>query len=32
MKQKIELQGEYKKIKPPNFDEEAEEVMEAWII
>ena len=31
-KQKVELQGEFWKIKPPTFDGEAEEVAKAWII
>ena len=31
-KQKVELQGEFRKIKPPMFDGEAEEVDEAWLI
>lgn len=30
--QKIELQGEFRKIKPCVFDGEQEEVVEAWII
>ena len=30
--QKVELQGEFRKIKPPTFDGEAEEVAEAWLI
>jgi len=30
--QKIELQGEFRKIKPPLFDGEQEEVAEAWLI
>ena len=28
----MELQGEFRKIKPPTFDGEAEEVVEAWLI
>ena len=31
-KQKVELQGEFRKIKPPTFDGEAKEVTKAWII
>lgn len=31
-KHKVELQGEFRKIKPPTFDGEVEEVEEAWII
>ena len=31
-KWKVELQGEFRKIKPPTFDGEAEEVAEAWLI
>eukprot|EP00253_Pinus_taeda_P006899 PITA_06899 len=31
-KQKVELQGEFRKIKPPHFDGEQEEAAEAWII
>ena len=31
-KQKVELQGEFRKIKPPTSDGEAEEVAKAWII
>ena len=31
-RQKLELQGEFRKIKPPTFDGEAEEVVEAWLI
>ena len=31
-KQKVELEGEFRKIKPPTFDGEVEEVAEAWII
>ena len=30
-KQNVELQGEFRKIKPPTFDGEAEEVVEAWL-
>lgn len=32
MRQKIELQGEFKKIIYPTFDGEVEEVVEAWLI
>ena len=28
----MELHGEFKKIKPPRFDGEKEEVAEAWLI
>ena len=28
----MELQGEFRKIKPPTFDGEAKEVTEAWLI
>lgn len=28
----MELQGEFRKIKPPSFYEEADEVAEAWVI
>eukprot|EP00253_Pinus_taeda_P012349 PITA_12349 len=31
-RQKVELQGEFRKIKPPHFDGEQEEAAEAWII
>lgn len=31
-RQRIELQGEFRKIKPPHFDGEQEEAMEAWLI
>ena len=31
-RQKVELQGEFRKIKPPMFDGEAEEAAEAWLI
>ena len=31
-KQKVELHGEFRKIKPPMFDGEKEEVAEAWLI
>lgn len=31
-RQKVELQGEFHKIKPPHFDGEQEEAAEAWII
>eukprot|EP00253_Pinus_taeda_P019525 PITA_19525 len=31
-RQKMELQGEFRKIKPPLFDEEQEEAVEAWLI
>ena len=31
-KEKVEMQGEFRKIKPPTFDGEAEEVDEAWLI
>lgn len=31
-RQKIELQGEFQKIKPQLFDGELEEVAEAWLI
>lgn len=31
-RQRIELQGEFRKIKPPHFDEEQEEAAEAWLI
>eukprot|EP00253_Pinus_taeda_P011485 PITA_11485 len=31
-RRKVELQGEFRKIKPPHFDGEQEEVAEAWII
>eukprot|EP00253_Pinus_taeda_P025293 PITA_25293 len=31
-RQKVELQGEFRKIKPPHFDGEQEEAVEAWII
>eukprot|EP00253_Pinus_taeda_P002762 PITA_02762 len=31
-RQRIELQGEFRKIKPPYFDKEQEEVAEAWLI
>ena len=30
--QRVELQGEFRKIKPPHFDGEQEEAAEAWII
>ena len=31
-RQKVELQGEFRKIKPPNFDGEAKEVDGSWLI
>eukprot|EP00253_Pinus_taeda_P016580 PITA_16580 len=31
-RQKMELQGEFRKIKPPHFDAEPEEAAEAWLI
>lgn len=31
-KQRIELHGEFQKIKPPLFDGELEEAAEAWLI
>eukprot|EP00253_Pinus_taeda_P028923 PITA_28923 len=31
-RQKVELQGEFRKIKPPHFDGEQEEAAKAWII
>eukprot|EP00253_Pinus_taeda_P018433 PITA_18433 len=31
-RQKMELQGEFRKIKPPLFDGEQEEAVEAWLI
>ena len=31
-KQKLELHGEFRKIKPPTFDGEKEEMAEAWLI
>ena len=31
-RQKVELQGEFRKIKPPTFDGEVEEAAEAWLI
>eukprot|EP00253_Pinus_taeda_P011976 PITA_11976 len=31
-RQKVELQGEFQKIKPPHFDGEQEEAAEAWLI
>eukprot|EP00253_Pinus_taeda_P031671 PITA_31671 len=31
-RQRVELQGEFRKIKPPHFDGEQEEAAEAWII
>eukprot|EP00253_Pinus_taeda_P007271 PITA_07271 len=31
-KQRMELQGEFRKIKPPHFDGEHEEAAEAWLI
>eukprot|EP00253_Pinus_taeda_P011517 PITA_11517 len=31
-RKKVELQGEFRKIKPPHFDGEQEEAAEAWII
>eukprot|EP00253_Pinus_taeda_P026215 PITA_26215 len=31
-RQKMELQGEFRKIKPPQFDGEQEEAAEAWLI
>eukprot|EP00253_Pinus_taeda_P030099 PITA_30099 len=31
-RQRVELQGEVRKIKPPHFDGEQEEVAEAWLI
>eukprot|EP00253_Pinus_taeda_P033189 PITA_33189 len=31
-RQRIELQGEFRKIKPPHFDGEQEEAAEAWLI
>lgn len=30
--QRVELQGEFRKIKPPHFDGEQEEAAEAWLI
>lgn len=29
---RVELQGEFKKIKPPLFDSEAEDVVDSWLI
>eukprot|EP00253_Pinus_taeda_P020750 PITA_20750 len=31
-RQRMELQGEFRKIKPPHFDGESEEAAEAWLI
>eukprot|EP00253_Pinus_taeda_P028202 PITA_28202 len=31
-RQKVELQGEFRKIKPPHYDGEQEEAAEAWLI
>jgi len=31
-RQWIELQGEFRKIKPPHFDGELEKATEAWLI
>eukprot|EP00253_Pinus_taeda_P017453 PITA_17453 len=31
-RQRMELQGEFRKIKPPHFDREHEETVEAWLI
>ena len=31
-KNKLELQGEFRKIKPPTFYGDAEEMVEAWVI
>ena len=31
-RQRMELQGEFRKIKPPHFDGEQEEAAEAWLI
>lgn len=31
-RKKMELQGEFRKIKPPHFDGEQEETTEAWLI
>eukprot|EP00253_Pinus_taeda_P012038 PITA_12038 len=31
-RQKVELQGEFRKIKPPHYDGEQEEAVEAWLI
>lgn len=31
-RQRIELQEEFHKIKPPNFDGEQEEAVKAWLI
>eukprot|EP00253_Pinus_taeda_P009062 PITA_09062 len=31
-RQRVELQGEFRKIKPPHFDGEQEEATEAWLI
>eukprot|EP00253_Pinus_taeda_P006325 PITA_06325 len=31
-RQRVELQGEFRKIKPPHFDGEQEEAAEAWLI
>ena len=31
-RQKVELHGEFRKIKPPTFDGEKEELAEAWLI
>ena len=31
-RQRVELHGEFRKIKPPTFDGEKEEVAEAWLI
>ena len=28
----MELQGEFKKLKPPTFDGESEEAVEAWLL
>ena len=32
MKQSVELEGEFRRITPPTFDGEAEEMAEAWIV
>lgn len=29
---KLELQGDFKKIKPPTFNGKSEEVVEAWLV
>jgi len=31
-RQRVELQGEFRKIKPPHFDRKKEEAAEAWLI